>query len=434
MNVAIKKLSTIVLLCLFQGAFASLLSAAEYSLQTGLTVKSKYDNNINLEVDNPDSIYGEIINPTAKIKMRTETWRSDLKADLRFSNFNRPGFDSDDQVITASTEKFTEKTLFTVSGRATHDTTRTSEELDSGRRSNDRRKLYSLTPLLRHTLADRQSLTLSANLSTSEYDDENYTGYDYIDTYAEWSYVYSEKLSYFIRANGSRYESDGRTQDFLFARFGSAPITQEQTYVVETDSVGFQLGANYRLTEKLMLEGLFGNSATDTAYTVFDDINACDAIADDPTWQLRGACSFEDQDSTTDLVNTSISWEEERQNLSLAYSLQTQPSSDGYLLEYERVNLDWQYDLSELSQLTVRALWSENQALDDPDEQAGVNRSNRLYQSLSFDLRYRLTQTIYLSTSLRYRFQDREFQEGEAESVDGQLSITYRPQIKVWSR
>lgn len=431
---AVKKSYNVALFCIFQGAFSSVLSAAEYSLESGLTVKFNYDNNINLQVDDPDSLYGETINPTAKLKIHTETWKSDLKADLRFSTFNRSGFDSDDQVVSASTEKFTEKMLFTLNGSATRDTTRTSEELDSGRRSNERRKMYSLAPLFRYTLTESQYLTFSGTLSTSEYDDETYTGYDYIDTYAEWSYIYSEKLSYFVRANGSRYESDGRTQDFLFARFGGTAIIQEQTYIVATDGVGFQLGANYQFTEKLMFEGLFGDSRKDTEYTVFDDVNACDAIANDPTWQLRGACSFEDQSSTTDLVNTSLTWEEERQTLSIAYSLQTQPSSDGYLLEYERVNLDWQYDLSELSKLAFNAVWSENQALDDPDEQAGVNRSNRIYQALSIDLRYRLTQTVYLSTSLRYRFQDREFQEGEAESVDGQLSITYRPQRKVWSR
>ncbi len=434
------------LLASFVAVFSHQASwAAEYTLSSALKIKAQHDDNINLEVSNQNSLYGETLNPSAGLQVKTESWATSVNADLRFSNFNRNGYDSDDQYIDLISRKTGERYSFSLQANATHDTTRTSEALDSGRISNERRKYYSLTPSWTYSITDQHQLTLSTTLSTAEYNDERYTGYENGQAYAEWAYIYAENLRFFLRANASDYESDGRRQRFNFVRLINTPFSpsprrqfflEEQTYVTKTNGIGFQLGANYQVTEKLAFFGLFGSSETDTNYDITAGSNLCDITASDPSWIVRGACTLEDQSSSTKTIDSSITWKEERQTFVVGYNLQTQPSSDGFLLEYNRANLNWNYKLSQKNNINISAVWGKNKTLDKPDEQVVTSNSDREFQNVTVGYNHRFTKEWSVNLSYRYRYQERKTNNTDATGTGtgGHIAISYRPQAKQWSR
>ncbi|MGK0442574.1 MAG: hypothetical protein ACJA0N_002386 [Pseudohongiellaceae bacterium] len=412
-------------------------NAVEYRLESAVKVYVSHDNNINLIPDFDQSLYGETVAPSIDLQANTENWKNSLETELLFSNFNRPGYDSDDQKVDYNSSYQGESYRAGFVVQAVHDTTRTSETADSGRASNERRKYYSLSPSYSYYFSDKQWLTTTATLSKAEYKDDRYTGYDNAQIFAEWNYVYSEQLRLFVRANANNYESDGRTQLFTFVRvidtpFGQFPQQQliEQNFVTKTEGSGFQLGGNYQITEKLAAFGLFGFSKTDSEYEVTDDSDACALTANDPTWVLRGACTLAGQNSSTDSIDASLSWTGERQNWSLNYSIQTQPSSDGYLLESERVSADWSIRLTAKDKLRIAAVWGDNQALDD-ENNLGV-RSERTYNNVSALYNRRINESWLLGGSVQYRYQDREINRTSAEGVTGRITVTYWPQVKQW--
>ncbi|MEE8059770.1 MAG: hypothetical protein V3T17_18360, partial [Pseudomonadales bacterium] len=405
--------------------------------ESALKVTAQHDDNINLEVTNQDSVYGETINPSAKLQMKTETWVTSIDTDLRFTDFNRRGYDSDDQYVDLLTRWSGEKSSFSLSGNATHDTTRTSEAEDSGRFSNERRKFYSLASSWSYAITDRNTLAISANLSMADYRDERYTGYDNAQIYTEWTHIYTENVNFFLRANVSEYESDGRTQNFTFVNLSllNPPAQQfEQTYITKTAGSGFQLGANYLLTEQLTLFGLFGSSENDSKYEVSDEFDLCNLTATESGWIARGACTLEDQSAKTKTIETNVSWKQERQTLTAGYTVQTQPSSNGYVTEAEAVTLNWHYQLSEKNSLNTTARWGENKALEVPDEQLQTNRSNREYNTATVAYSHQLTENWSVSASFHYRYQDRGSDDSAAEATGGRIAITYRPQTKQWSK
>jgi hypothetical protein len=415
--------------------FSVAVSAAEYSVESELKVTAQHNDNIRLEVDEPLSIFGETINPSVTLQARTEQWATSLNTDLRFSKFNRPGFDSDDQYVTLATQRTGEKSSFSLTANGTHDTTRTSEEFDSGRFTNERRKSYSLAPAWNYMLTDKQQLSLSANLSTVDYSADNFTGYDNGQAFAEWSYSYTESLRFFVRANASRYKADSRTQQVQFFRVGQfQPDVIEQTLATQSDGLGIQLGANYQFTENLSLYGLIGASDTDTEYEISDEFDACNLTANIPDYVLRGFCDLEDQNSTTQLIDTNLSWEQQNYTLSVGYSVQAQPSSNGALLESEQATVKWNYNLSEKNRIFVNGDWGDNQSINEGDDQNQTLNNDREYYSASLGYRYRLTEHWFLGAEARYRYQDSEIVQGNAESIVGKLSISYRPKKLAWSR
>ena len=113
----------------------------------------------------------------------------------------------------------------------------------------------------------------------------------------------------------------------------------------------------------------------DTSYRIEEAGDECD----NPIWLIRGVCDIQDTSASSRNSEASVTWDEERHGFSLAYSIMTQPSSDGYVLEYERLDLKWRYKITETGSVELTTTWGENEALDEPDGQLQTGRSNRDY-------------------------------------------------------
>lgn len=428
----------------FKGLLLAIISlntfAAEVAVQSSISAAAEHDDNTRLSVNSPESLFGVTVSPRAIAEINTETLESQIDLKLDFSEHNRDGYDSDDQALKISSQKSLEKQNFGVRASAVRNSTRSSEDIDSGRFENSRREDYLVAPNWQYRFSEKQYLNLSGQYGVTDYESPRYTGYDNWSAAAQWNYRYKESLALFGRYNLSNYESDGRTQIFNFIRevdLGGGPILEpipvQQTYTTKSDSDGFQLGANYQPFEQFTLNGLFGRSNSDTTYSVTDDLDACAVTEDDPSYISRGGCDLESQDSRTISIDASATWREERSELSLNYSNSNRPSSDGFLVESQRLTLNWQRRMAQNNTLKLEALWLENSTLDVPDGQINARTTDRTYYAFSLQYSHRLAEEFFLSTKYRYRQQERESINGTAESNSLTLSLTYRPIKKLFT-
>ena len=413
--------------------------ALEVKVQSSLKTVAENDDNTKMSITDPESLFGLIVTPRATIEINTETIKTKVDVKLDFNEYNKEAYNRDDQELVVATKKNFENFFFGLTGGAVRSNTRISEEIDSGRFENSRRENYYLAPSWQYAFSRRQSVSLSGRYEASNYDSDRYTGYENWSNVAQWSYDYQENLTFTVQYNLSDYGSDDRAQAFTFVKLvdiGGELLPQQtlvrQKYATNSSTDGFQIAANYRLLEKLALYGAFGGSKSENKYSVKDDSEVCQLSQNDPRYISRGACDLESQSSRTKTIDTSVSWREEYNEFTLAYSNTNKPSSDGYLIESEQIRLNWQYAINERDSLLMEALWLENNTLDIPNEQIGTASSDRTYYAVSLKYTYRLMKKVYINTQVRYRYQKRRSVNNAADSNSLIIGITYRPSVKLF--
>jgi hypothetical protein len=406
--------------------------AVEYSLATDLAIGGQYDDNIELSNDGGETVHGTRTAAGALLKAREQNWHVSLDTTLHFSRFNEGGYDSDDQFVVFDSRWQGERQQAGLNAKLTRDTTRTSEALDSGRFSNARREMLELSPSYRFTLTEKNLLDLRISGQQVEYDDDRYVNYDYWSAIGQWTYIFNEQWQFFATLSGTNYTSDDR-EAFAIRNIFIFQFPVPAEFYTETESFGHQLGVSYQFNEKLNFQGLWGNTDTETSYHLSSESeNLCN---NDPFVDPnQGVCALEDFDAKSDLIDVSATWQEEQQDFRLGYSVQTQPSSDGYLLEYERYSLAWYYKLSQKNNFSVEGVYTENEALGGESLQIQRSSSDRNYYSLVIKYNHRLTEHWSISATGRYRFQERDNLPGSAESTGARIELTYRPKQSLWSR
>ena len=404
--------------------------ALEYSVDSALQVTAQHDDNIRLEVNNQESVYGHSINPSAKTQVRSENWEMSADLELRFSEFSDEGYDSDDQYLTLGGESRGEQYTAGFTGQVTRDTTRTSESGDSGRVSNDRRELYSISPYWQYLLTESHLLALSGSAQKVDYKDPAYTGYEYYSGQAQWTFLYNERLRFNVNVSTTDYQSDGLTGDYNFGLvLGGVfiPVTrQQQTYFTDTKGTGYQIGFAYQFTEALSFDGMWGKRDSETTYKIIDPSGVCG------TGLIGGVCSLQDNDAKTDQKNISVTWDKEYNRFVASYALDTSPSSDGYVLEQETYRLAWDYRLFERGKISLNTTYGENEALGGSSLQNRSLASERDYWVSTVSYSHQMLEHWYLNASVRYRYQDRKIDQDDAEALGGRIGIEYRPTKLIW--
>jgi hypothetical protein len=398
--------------------------AAEYSVESELNMSAEHNDNIRLTPTNPISLQGRSVSPKALAKIATETWDASLDIDLSFNDFNRSEYNSDDQFITLATNKKTELHTFAINAEAVHDSTRTSEQETSGiiTTSAQRREMYSLAPQWTYMVTDRNYLSVSASLSETEYSSDTYTNYDYSSVQINWTRVFDEQLRMTLVLTGSEYEPEER-----LATFGT-------TYKAESTSYGAQIGGEYGFTENWSINALVGSTKTDQKYIITDPQGACTNPQLAFFGLTPGLCTIEDFESDNLVTDISTQWSNERNELSLAYSVQNQPSSQGYEVEYERYTMSWKNRLTEKSDIRLALTYGVNEAVDTSVSSIDPLNFDRDFSDATVSYYYRATQKWWLNATYNYTWQDTGVAINDAEANRILIGISYRPTQSVWSR
>ncbi|WP_101758718.1 hypothetical protein [Oceanicoccus sp. KOV_DT_Chl] len=424
---------------------AAVVDATEYALEPSVKVSTEHNNNYRLQVDNTESLFGYTVTPSINGQINEENWNVALDIDLDFSRFNRTELNTDDQNVNLSYVKQGETYYVNVFAGLVRDTTRTSEIEDSGRVGIvDRHENYSLGTSSAYIFDESNRLNFSVSAVESKYDAIGRTDYQYFQGQLGWEHTLTEKLSLSVIANTSiiKYEPVDALVAFqqTINFFGQLipigdPEIFQQSRESTTDSAGWTAQIDYKLTEKLKFTASYGESDTETSYEISDPENACSRAEQDPLFIPLNFnfCSLVDPESSVANWDVNTEWANERQELSLTYSNSLQPSSDGVVIESERVRLKWAYAITQHGRIAFDSTWGENKALDEPLN-SDVSSVNRTFLNAVIRYRHRFAERWYANVALRYNNQEREIFSGVAESGAIEVSVKYQPVQQSWSR
>ena len=427
-------IACIILLLLF---YCTDSNAIQTIVKPEIKLGAQQDDNINVNAQKPISLNGVSLNAQLNVEVSTPTWTHSLQGGLTRYSFNRSEYDSEDQLIKLSAQQEGERHTISVAGNIVRDSTRTSEELDSGRITAGRREQYAINALWSYRLGERSSVSLSGTGSITDYQSDQYIGNRHGQAYAQWAYALTQKLQVFLRSNISGYGSDDQSGSFTFIQvIGLFPVVtqQQQSYTTDTVEYGLQLGTRYQWTEHLSLFALAGSNETKTYYDIDDSRGLCRNTAFNPTFIVRGVCYLPDQQASATTVQLESSWRHQRHSVTANYYMRNQPSSDGYLIKSERLSLNWNYPLSRLSDIRVSAVWGKHESLNQRRDVLDRSASTRDYYSLNVFFDYQLSENWVLNSSYKHRYQNREVSDSSAESNAVEVAIIYKPGKSLWSR
>ena len=374
------------------GGFIGSVSAVEYSTTAQIEGGFETDNNVRLVADDEDSVTGFHLSPRFTGKARTPTLNAQLSLDLDSYRFDDSNFDTDDQDLILRLKRQLQTSEIGVTGGWKRDSTLTSELEDTGRVTDSavRREDASVAPYWQHVLDQRNDLRVDVNYHDVTYGADNFSDYEVISTTVAWLHELNERTGLQLQLYASNYEADS----FLQA---------------ESDSYGLRGGFETALTERLQLNVLVGASRVETSYHSI-------------------LANGSDERDTATFVDSSLNYSSERSRWSVHFSSDAMPSGDGLLSVNNRISTSWVYQLSQRLESTLRALYGENEALDDR-----IN-NKRNYANFEASMLYQLTQELDFIARYRHREQDYENRSGSADSDALFLTLHYSPDGVRWSR
>ncbi|MCP3672745.1 MAG: hypothetical protein GY814_20445, partial [Gammaproteobacteria bacterium] len=326
-----------------------------------------------------------------------------------------------------------ERYQFRLDANYNRNTTLTSEYTSSGVISNTRREEYELMPTWSYMVTEANKIQLSGFAKKAIYENDNYIGYEYGQVSGEWSYSFTEALSIFGALNATNYESDEQWDERTFQFIGNGPIQVEQGYRTLTESGGVQAGASYQYSEQLEFFGLVGAKKNWTNYDLYDPSGMCSQTAGNPSWVQRGVCDLADQEQSEISQNSTLraTWAAERNTLRLEYSIGSEPSSRGYLLDSNEVNFNWSYQIAKKGRVYTDLLWGKNENIDNFTSAATSRVSDQEYVTAKFGYDHKIFADWTLSAQYTYR--KREFVNAEDATGNAlRFGVMYKPVKKVW--
>ena len=195
-----------------------------------------------------------------------------------------------------------------------------------------------------------------------------------------------------LRGTASRYENDANLQ-------------------VTSDSLGLQVGFSSVLTEQLDISFLGGWTNFTTNYS-----------------SKTGAQTPSDSNGGGYVVNGVLNYRTQRYTLLTRVSRRSTPSSNGYLLISNTLELAYEYAISERTEFSLEMQGGDSNALDER-----IN-NDRIFGQAEFSLSYRLSSFWAIGGSYRLRYQDKESQDDAVYSNTVYFNVSYDPSPLLWSR
>ncbi len=355
-----------------------------------------YDDNVRLSTVDPQSSFGAIVRGEVRAGRRTEL--SDIGLGLTLDTRQYTDVSELDRTNGAlglrSRFKINRHSLgFDAS--LDYDSTLTSEEATTGLvQVNKRRSAMRVRPSWQYELTERT--TLDAGLS---YED---VSYDDVDLIPLTNYN-------FTRANFAvDYQLTERLQLVGQAAYDEYDARQVAT---RSTSVGVEAGLKYLLSETSTIRAAAGVRQSDAQTPTEDGL--VDTDSSGPIFELEW---------TKDFIVGGIEILAERSLL---------PSGRGTLLDTTGLNVAFDYPIT--------ARWAfgfDARAYRNRNPGGEISGNDREFVDLSPSLERRLTESLRLDLSYRYRWQKREISEDDAVSNAVFLSVRYiwpREPLRRWS-
>ena len=358
---------------------------ADWHLNSSITEEFQYDSNWRLDPDNKESLWG--FNTRPKVGVEAHTPRTDLNLNggLNYGYFpDDTDQNSFDQRGDVSLRHRTERSVFGIGGNISHETTRTSEELDSGRDFSDTERIgMGGNASWSHSLTELVGVGMSGGAGYVTYDTDVLSDYRTFYGGPYVSFQLTEKDTLYLTGTYTRYDrlTGDDLQSDLFV--GNAVWTRAFTPQISASLRG---GANYVSTDEDVTIG-------GTTVSTSDDNIGYDGGA-------------------------SITYTEERASLTGSFSHSIVPSSLGRLQRRNTLALSASYRAAPLITLGFTTNFIQQEAADEDSE-------DRNYISAEPGVTWHFLPNWYARVAYRFRTQTLS-DEGRAYSNGGVASVSWR--------
>jgi hypothetical protein len=367
-------------------------NAADWHLNGAITEEFEYDNNFRLDPDNEETLWG--FNTRPQVGVEAHAPRTDLYMNgaLNYGYFpEETDQNSFDQRGDVSLRHRTERSVFGFGGNVSHETTRTSEELDSGRDFSDAERIaLGGNGSWSYTLTELVGVGVSAGSGYVTYDTDTLDDYRTFYGGPYVSFQLTEKDTLYLTGTYTRYDrlTGDNLESDLFV--GNAVWTRLFTPQI---SASLRAGANYVSTDEDVTVG-------GTTVSTSDDNVGYDGGA-------------------------SITYTEERASLSGSFSHSIVPSSTGRLQRRNALGLHASYKATPLISFGFTTNFIQQESADDDD-----GSDERNYLNVEPGVTWHFLPNWYARAAYRFRTQVLD-DEDRAYSNGGVASISWR--LPSWS-
>lgn len=367
------------------------LMADEWEIRGRVDQELSYDDNVTMREDSEASlIYA--ITPELSLLHRTDV--SEIVANASYGiqrYFDISRLDRDNQNYGVDGKYFTDSTVWGVSVNYGLTPSRDVAEQESGDFDiNTERESFSVEPSVVYQISERDKLFLS-----TKYSDIGYTS-GFLSDYRDWG----------VNLKWSRQWSERYTSSFdvFYSNFDSERSISSNNRQIESDSFGANLSSSYLYSEKWTIFGTAG-----VRFTEMQSNNLSGRV------KKNSSAGF--------LLDAGLDYTGENLLAKFNVSHSLAPSSQGVLNEQSRVVFDLKYELTERLSASLLSSFQRTKPVDD-SEMGGNKRTNF---TVNPSISLMITPDWVLSTSYRYRYQERNINNFEeaANSNLYMMSLNY---------
>ena len=357
--------------------------AQDWALNSSLSQRFVYDDNIFLTPTDEISTFGSLTTPRLTLTRNSPTSKVTFDSQFPYqAYFGHSDLNSFDQVVNLSGSKaLSERSTIQLGANLDHRTNVRSEfdDTDTFVPRKFRRTAWGATPSWTYLLSPTDTVNLAAS-----YQDVSYNTTDRVDYRTYGSVLgYSHQLSEVAQLTGQ----------LSYTRFEPDVVTDRRTNVF-----GGTVGYRYTPSERFVMSGSAGLSY---------DITTEDGRPDDSGFGFLFNFDFKYQVS-----------EQMRANLTLVHD--TEPSGDGRQTARSRASVSLDYELTELTTLGLDARYTDNE-----DYLGGLssNSGNARFVSLNPSINWDVTEDLRLGAE--YEFRHKTDGNGDANSNAVFLTLRY---------
>ena len=392
--------------------------AAQLYVQPSVYMREEMDDNATLEVDSEQSLVGSTAGVDMKLGARDELWHIDLDAGVYTNKYDREAFDYDGQHVKLIGSYANEMDQFDLSSSLMRDSTRESEVLDTGNLGTAamRREMADFAGSWRHFVSPRQLVEVAPSATKTRYDPgAGLNDYDQKMLSLGWIFLLSERS----RLTGSMYQ-------------------EKIEYLVDhgatSETGGLQLKIDHEFSETQKIGAYVGRATTDTDGET--DVGLYDWRFIDPpgaqppgVYYVKVAPWYEPYSSSknTTRLGVDYEWAGDRTSGTVSLSQNTRASGDGYIMQYQALQTELRYNLTDRQFLRGTFMVQNQKALDD--QRYPIDRD--LYEFNLFYV-FLLAEEWTLDLNYRYRIEKIKTDGVDADSNAILFGIRYTPTEWTW--
>ena len=460
----IKKVAVFWMICV-----SCSLAASEYSLTKSVTLKGLFNDNVTLSPNVKSERYGGTGVAAFQLSKMTEISQLAGDISLKANNYNLASYNTFDQVINISYTRQSEAGSWGLSGSYNRDSTRNldpeDESLDFSNSIDSRIFSSRVNANWNRSINEKNVLAWSANISDVEYESDFRNGYVYGQTSLLWQHYLSDRMRLQSNVAYSRVETDptnnlvssplffdalesgvfnidetillidlcrsGINQIALLNEIVNGPSDDfeswscfEERFSDNTQStMQLQLGIYYRLTQRLVLDVLIGQSSVSSeSKTVFLNVP--------PLNETSGQrVDSQKSDDRGAVYEGSIEYSGDTWSSSFQVSRNTSVNSNSALSLVTQVRFDTQWRFNQYNSISssISRNWQESSS------QAGNVFFDRDQTVGSLRYNYIFSESWQLTAVYRLKDQMIKGREDRGRSNQVALIVAWKPTANKWS-